>query len=166
MSVNPNIAKTLGIPIPDQNTPMLDPDPVTVPPPVDPASLVRVDNDNLPDMSDIDMRLSEAEIQLEELIGIGRNMLKDLEDTLPNVEPKFRRGIAEQMTVAYGYVLDAVKHKTKLQLEKKTTRMKEAGFSVPKAVGAGGATNNHFFIGSHNEFLDMVTKAKKQIEDK
>ena len=107
-------------------------------------------------MTDIDRRLSEGEKQLEEMITMGRTILKQLhEDELPTTPSKLRRGMFEQMTAMFSQTLDAVKHKTKLQMEKRGQRMEEAAFSKREAGGAGGVTNN-VFVGTHEQMKEAL----------
>lgn len=152
--INPLIQKALGVDMPEE----IQPEPPTVLPVlVEPHELPTVvDNPALPDMADIDRRLSEGEKQLEEMITLGRGIIKQLhEDELPGTPLKMRRGMFEQMTAMFSRTLDAVKHKTKLQMEKRGQRMEEAAFSKRDAAGGGGVTNN-VFVGTHEQMKEAL----------
>jgi hypothetical protein len=153
--VNSMIQKALQVDMPEE----VQPEPTVLPMLVEPHELpAPVENPALPNMNDIDRRMTEGEKQLEEMITMGREIIKTIyEDELPNSPPKMRRGVLEQMTAMFSQTLDAIKHKTKLQIDKKGQRMEEAAFTKKEAGTGGGVTNNMFF-GTHEE----MKKALKQ----
>lgn len=113
---------------------------------VDTHEITVVDNPDLPDMSDIDEKMLEGEKQLEILIDRGLKMTTELYQELASVEPKYRNRHMEVTSMIMATALDAIRHKTELQLKKKEHRLKEKSFSgkqdadTPKDGGTGFRT--------------------------
>lgn len=130
---------------------------------VDAHEIVVVENPDLPDMTDIDGKMVQGEKQLEILIDKGINMTRELYDELPKIEPKYRNRHMEITSLVMGTALDAIKHKTDLQLKKKEQRLKEksfAGKAAAKTPGGGSVTNNNNFFGNREELLKFIRDSK------
>lgn len=129
---------------------------------VDAHEIVVVENPDLPDMTDIDGKMVEGEKQLEVLIDKGIKMTRELYDELPKIEPKYRNRHMEITSMVMGTALDAIKHKTELQLKKKEQRLKEksyAGKPAVKTSDAGSVTNNNYF-GNREELMRFIKNTK------
>lgn len=148
--LNPNIAKALDMELPE-NEPVEDSSPVIE---VLPHEVVVVDNEELPEMSDIEHTMIEGQKQLEELIGKGMGMFSELYEELPEIEPKYRNRHLEITALIMGNTLDAIKHKTDLQIKRKDQRLKEASFRTPGESNSGNVTNN--FFGSREDLMELI----------
>lgn len=152
--LNKRIAEALEMELPDEE-PVENSAPMIT---VEPHEIICVDNPDLPDLSDIEYRLVEGEKQLDDFIGKGMGMFKELYDGSTEVSPDKRNRHLEVATMVMSNTLDAIKHKNELQLKKKQQRMKEKEFnggSKPQNVTAN-------FFGSREEILKMFKEAKKQ----
>lgn len=156
--LNTNIAKALDMEVPPE---INDDD---LPMEIDPTALVKVDSPNLPDMTDIDIRLLEGEHQLDTLISSGMAMFKEMQEGLETVDPKFRNRHMEIVTMAFSQVLAAVKHKNDLQLKKKDTRMNEQSFAGggQKSNENGTVVNN--FFGTREAALELIQDAEDSLK--
>lgn len=126
---------------------------------VEPHEIVKVDNPELPTMTDIDVRLIEGEKQLDEFIGKGMGMFQELYEETNELDPQKRNRHMEVTSMVMGTTLDAIKHKTELQLKKKGVRMKEQEFQGGGKKGDGGITAN--FFGSREELLKFYKETKE-----
>lgn len=153
MRFNKNIANALDMDIPEQDD-VSDSAPSVI---VEPHEIIRVDNTNLPDMSDIEYRLVEGEKQLDEFIGKGMGMFQELYDGSTEISPDKRNRHLEVSAMFMSTTLDAIKHKTDLQLKKKKQRMAEKDFGA----GDNQQTINANFFGSREEIMKMYQEAKK-----
>ena len=150
--LNPNIANALGMDMPDQD-PIEDSAPMVT---VEPHEIITLDNPNLPDMSDIETKTLEGEKQLEMLIEKGMGMFTELYEELPAIDPKYRSRHLEITALIMGNTLDAIKHKTKFQIDRTKQRMDQASFS-DSAKGTTIETAN--FYGSREEVMRMIKDA-------
>lgn len=145
--INPKIAEALDMEVPEEeetNTALVV---------VEPHEVVTVDNPELPDMRDIDIRQLEGEKQLEDVIRSLLGYVEELREDYKTIDPKFRNRHIENTNTALSIVIDALKHKTDFQLKKKDMRMKEKGFKPNKA---GGDTTNNLFVGDRETLLKMI----------
>ena len=157
MTINKTIAETLGMEVPDE--PQEDHSLVEIAPHEMP---VPVENPNLPDMKDTDHRMAEGEAQLEKLISSGMNTFTDLDEKRHDIDPKYLSRHIETSAQMFGLTLDAIKHKTELQIKKKKARLEEAEF---KGVGeSGSGTQNNFFVGSREELMNLLEEGEKSQE--
>ncbi len=148
MSINKTIAESLGMEIPEEEEidhSLVEIAPHEVPDPID--------NPNLPSLADEDRRMLEGEKQLEKLIKLGMNTFTDLDEKRSDIDPKYLSRHIETSSQVFSLTLEAVKHKTDLQLKKKKQKLDEAGFEGN--TGKNGSTNN-FFIGSREELMKMM----------
>ncbi len=148
MSINKTIAESLGMEIPKEEEvdhSLVEIAPHEVPDPVD--------NPNLPNLADEDLRMLEGEKQLEKLIKLGMNTFTDLDDKRTDIDPKYLSRHIETSSQVFSLTLEAVKHKTDLQLKKKKQKLDEAGFEGH--TGKTGATNN-FFVGSREDLRKLI----------
>lgn len=148
MSINKTIAESLGMEIPEEEEvdhSLVEIAPHEVPEPVE--------NPNLPNLADEDRRMLEGEKQLENLIRLGMNTFTDLDDKRSDIDPKYLSRHIETSAQVFSLTLDAVKHKTDLQLKKKKQKLSEAGFEGN--TGKSGNTNN-FFVGSREDLRKMI----------
>lgn len=150
MKLNPKIAEALGMDLPEENEPTKE---LTVR--VEPHEVTLVDNPELPDMADAETRLVEAEKQLELIINAGLGTYNDLDETRATVEPKFLSRHIETSGLILGHTLDAIKHKTDLQLKKMDMRMKQKGFGVQQK-SRGPEQQNNFFVGSREDLINLM----------
>ena len=150
--LNPNIAAALDMELPDE-VPVEDSAPMVV---VEPHEVVAIKNDDLPDMSDIEVKVLQGEKQLEQLITKGMGMFTELYGELPSIDPKYRNRHLETTALIMGHTLDAIKHKTGHQLKRKEQRMKEADFGTSKSNTSIGTAN---FFGSREDILKMMNDA-------
>ena len=154
--INPKFADILDMDMPEE--PVDDQPMITV----DAHEITVVDNPDLPDMTDIDSRLIEGEKQLEVIISKGISMTQELYEELSSIEPKYRNRHMEITSLVMGNTLDAIKHKTELQMKKKEMRMKEKSYGGKENSGksGGGGTTNNFF-GTREDMLKFIREAKK-----
>lgn len=154
--INPNFADVLDMDMPEEtpgeHQPMIT---------VDAHEITIVDNPDLPDMTDIDSRLLEGEKQLEIVISAGINMTKEMYEELAKVEPKYRNRHMEVTSLVMSNTLDAIKHKTELQMKKKEMRMKEKSFGGKENSGKGGGDTTNNFFGTREDMLKFIRDAKK-----
>ena len=153
--LNPNIADALDMEPPEQ--PSIDDDTQLVA--VEPHEIARVDNDELPEMADLETSIIEAEKQREEMITKGMSMIAELYDELPKIEPKYRNRQLEIIALLMGETRTAVEHKSNHNLKRKEHRMKEAAFGKSGKGNTKIGTAN--FYGSREELM----KAVDQIEE-
>jgi hypothetical protein len=153
--INANIAKKLGMIVPDTNDDGITTNLVSV----EPHEINPVGNEDLPDMTDQEHALVEGQKQLELLINKGMIMMNEQYEETTNIEPKFRNRHIEMVTVILAATLDAVKHKTDLQVRVKDQRLKEQAFVKSKGT-AGKMTTNYNFFGSREELRKLMDKAK------
>ncbi len=149
MSINKTIAESLGMEIPEEDEvdhSLVEIAPHEVPEPVE--------NPNLPSLADEDRRMLEGEKQLENLIKLGMNTFTDLDDKRADIDPKYLSRHIETSAQVFSLTLDAVKHKTNLQLKKKKQKLDEAGFEGN--TGKSGDTNNNFFVGSREDLRKLI----------
>ena len=155
--INPHFADILDMDMPEET----DDQPMIT---VDAHEIAVVENPDLPDMTDIDSRLLEGEKQLEIVITAGINMTKEMYEELAGIEPKYRNRHMEVTSLVMSNTLDAIKHKTELQMKKKEMRMKEKSYGgKEKASGGGGNVTNNFY-GSREELMKIIREAKKTDE--
>ena len=160
MKLNPKIAEALEMDLPpekEESQRSL----ITV----DPHEITLVENEDLPDMTDAETRLLEAEKQLEVVINAGLGTYRDLDETRPSVEPKFLSRHIETSGLILGHALDAIKHKTDLQIRKMDMRMKQKGFGGKKDKGAAPTSQTNFFVGSREDLLDMISSKLEESPD-
>ena len=151
--LNPNIAKALDMDLPD-DAPVEGSAPIMV---VEPHEVVAVQNDDLPDMTDLEVKMVGGEKQLEQIITRGMGMFSELYNELPSIDPKYRNRHLETTALIMGHTLDAVKHKTGHQLKRKEQRMKEAEFGAKESSTKIGTAN---FYGSREDLLKMMSEAQ------
>lgn len=154
MTINKTIAETLGMEVPEEvqeDHSLVEVAPHEMP--------VPVENPNLPDMTDTDHRMAEGEAQLEKLIKAGMNTFTDLDEKRHEIEPKYLSRHIETSSQMFGMTLDAIKHKTELQIKKKKARLEEAEFTGP---GDGGPnTQNNIFVGSREDLMNLLEEGAK-----
>ena len=146
--LNPNIAKALDMELPEEQ-PVEESAPLVC---VEPHELITLDNPDLPDLSDIETKTLEGEKQLEMLIERGMGMFTELYEELPEIEPRYRARHLEITALIMGNTLDAIKHKTKYQIDRRKQRLDEAGFG--KSGNTKIETAN--FYGSREEIMDLI----------
>jgi len=154
--INKHIAEALEMNVPEEireDAKML----VTV----DPHELVALDNEDLPEMIDIEHRMLEGEKQLEMLISKGMNIVEEMQDSLVDIEPKYRNRQLEILSLIFGNLSDVVKFKIDIQLKKKKSRMDEAKFAG-KDGKAPGQVHNHYY--DRNDVLNMMKEVEKNGE--
>lgn len=159
MKLNPKIAEALDMDLPEEES--TDNRSMVV---VEPHELSMVDNEELPDMSDAETRLLEGEKQLEKVIKAGLETYNDLDDTRATVEPKFLSRHIETSGIILGHTLDAIKHKTDLQLKKMDMRMKQKGFGVQKQTKVADQQTN-FFVGSREDLMQIMQGEVENAQD-
>lgn len=150
MKLNPKIAEALDMDLPEEE--VTDDRAMVV---VEPHEISLVENEELPDMSDAETRLLEGEKQLEKVIVAGLETYNDLDDTRASVEPKFLSRHIETSGLILGHTLDAIKHKTELQIKKMDMRMKQKGFGVQKQSKVADNQTN-FFVGSREDLIHIM----------
>lgn len=150
--LNPNIAKALDMDLPEEDA-IEESAPVVV---VEPHEIVVVANDDLPDMTDLEVKTIQGEKQLEQIITKGMGMFTELYDELPGIDPKYRNRHLETTALVMGHTLDAIKHKTGHQLKRKKQRMEEAEFGKADSKTNIGTAN---FYGSREDLLKMMDEA-------
>lgn len=151
--LNPNIAKALDMDLPDED-PIEESAPVVV---VEPHEIVLVANEDLPDMTDLEVKVVQGEKQLEQIITKGMGMFTELYDELPGIDPKYRNRHLETTALVMGHTLDAIKHKTGYQLKRKTQRLEEADFGKNDKDTNIGTAN---FYGSREDLIKMMNGAQ------
>lgn len=157
MSIATNIAKALDMELPsDVKNYSSEVRDLTR---VAPHEIISLDNPDLPDMTDIDIRLAEGEKQLEEIIVHGLAMMNEMFEKAEDVEPSKKARYLEVAQMMMAQTLSATIHKTKLQLEKKKMRMVEAGWA-PAGKDPGGNTTNNVFVGSREDMIKMLRQQK------
>lgn len=150
MKINPKIAEALDMDVPEEkNEEVRD---VVV---VEPHELTMVENEELPDMTDAETRLLEGEKQLEVVIKAGLDTYQDLDETRASIEPKFLSRHIETTSMILGHTLDAIKHKTDLQIKKMDMRMKQKDFGVSKKTEPNN--QNNFFVGSREDLRKLLS---------
>lgn len=160
IKLNKKIAEALDMELPPEEEIKI------VPVRVEPHELpVPIGNPNLPSMIDIDVRLLEGEKQLEELIQRATIMLMDQYEQVIEIDPQYRNRHMEIASMFMSTIVDAVKHKTDLQLKKKEQRMKEAKFST-EGSDTGPKTFNATFVGTREELRQMLKDDPKDKDSK
>lgn len=147
--LNPNIAKALDMDLPEEDA-IEESAPVVV---VEPHEIVTVANDDLPDMTDLEVKVIQGEKQLEQIITKGMGMFTELYEELPGIDPKYRNRHLETTALVMGHTLDAIKHKTGHQMKRKKQRMEEAEFGVEDTSTKIGTAN---FYGSREDLMKMI----------
>lgn len=161
IKLNKKIAEALEMELPPEEEIKI------VPVRVEPHEIaVPVSNPDLPSMIDIDVRLLEGEKQLEELIQRATTMLMDQYEKVTEIDPQYRNRHMEIASMFMSTIVDAVKHKTDLQLKKKEQRMKEAKFSTEGGDVGGPRTINATFIGTREELRQMLKDDPKGKDSK
>lgn len=156
--INKHIAEALDMQIPED-----DQDEIRALITVEPHELVPVDNDDLPSMTDIDKSILEGEKQLESLIQTGMDWVKEMRDTMVDVDPKYRNRHIEIASAIYTATLDAVRHKTEHNLKKKKSRMDEAKFSGKDGKKGGGDTHHHHY--GREDIMKMMEKEEAKARE-
>jgi len=133
---------------------------------VEPHELVKVDNDLLPPMDDIDMSMATAEKQLDVVIQDGMDSLKEQSKETISIEPKYRNRHLEVVSLTRRDVFDAIKQKMEFQLKKRKQRMVEQDYGQGvKTVGTSEKADV-FFSGSREDIMAMyMNKMKDNAED-
>jgi hypothetical protein len=150
--LNPNIATALDMELPPEE-PVEASAPLVI---VEPHEIVTVANDDLPDMSDLEVKTIQGEKQLEQVISAGMGMFKELYEELGGIDPKYRNRHLETTALIMGHTLDAIKHKTGHQMKRKKQRMEEASFGVPDTGTKIGTAN---FYGSREDLMKLMSDA-------
>ena len=148
--INPKIANILGMEIPVDEEPMGE---VII---VEPHTIVKVDNPDLPQTHDIDRKMLQAETELQTVIDDSMKYQKELFREVDTVEPKYRSRYVEVANGTMHIALDAIKIKLKTQEEKKKQRLKDASFKRPIDANAPGDTTNNFFFGSREDLISAI----------
>ena len=151
--LNPNIAAALDMDLPDEIA-VEESAPLVV---IEPHEIVAVANEDLPDMTDLEVKLVQGEKQLEQIITKGMGMFTELYDELPGIDPKYRNRHLETTALVMGHTLDAIKHKTGHQLKRKKQRMEEAEFGKDESKTNIGTAN---FYGSREDLIKMMNDAQ------
>lgn len=152
--INTQMQKAIGVDVAEEPQPETR---IQVPIPIEPHELPpEVVNPDLPDFTDIDRRQLEGEKQLEELIQTGQKIIDELYDEIPNIDPKYKRGIYEQMQLFYTATLQAVIHKNNLQMNKRKSRLAEAGFSKKLKPGQGSGNTTNMFFGTREQMIEAL----------
>lgn len=160
MKLNKNIAEALDMQLPEEEDDESSSSNMVVVEPHE-LALTKVDNPDLPDMSDIERRLIEGEKELDEVIQTGMNMVRDLFSEMSAIDPKYRNRHMEVVSMIYGNTINALKQKTDLQVAKKKQRMDEANFRLDKESGPKNVTAN--FYGSQADLLRAI-KGVQEVE--
>lgn len=155
------IAESLDMEIPDSDDEEVSGELVVV----EPHELPNVGNPELPDMGDIDHSMAEGEKQLEVLIRHGLGQVERLRDGHLDVDPKYRNRYLETVNQTIGVTLDAIKHKTDLQLKKKDLRMKEDSHRKPDSAGGSGGRQDNFFSGSREDLLKALDGEYVEVQE-
>ena len=132
---------------------------------VSPHEVVQVQNVELPDTYQEEKRLVEAEKQIDEVIGLGMDMLTTGKDDIPGLEPKFRSRHIEVMATIYGNVVGAIKLKEEVSFKKIKLKMEQQNFSSkktgrtdvdPQPGAPKSITNNVFFSGDRETLKKLA----------
>ena len=161
MKLNPKIAEALDMEVPEVKTEGNEKRLVKV----EPHEINIVDNPELPDMTDAELRLAEAEKQLEMVINYSLETYRDLDETRPTVEPKFLSRHIETSSLILGHGLDAIRHKTELQLKKMDQRMKQKKFGTEKKKPDGPQNQTNFFVGSREDLRKIMAGESEKEDD-
>lgn len=153
--INRKIADFLDMEVPEKEEEAL---PSVI---VRPEQIVKVDNEALPDMLDIDKRTIEGEAQLEKIIKNGLTKMDELEAKFHELEPKYLNRFLEETNVNSQITLQAIQTKLDFQLKKKKQRMEEANFQKKGQKGEGGNTINNFF-GSREDIIRAIEENEPQ----
>lgn len=161
--LNKNIAEALDMRLPEES----DTDQAQNLVSVEPHDLAKVDNPDLPDMTDTDMSIAEGEKQLEELITKGMTMINSLYEELPEIEPKFRNRHMEITSILYQGTLSAISTKLDTQMKKKKQRLEEANFKKngTSKEGPGGPKTVNNFFGSREDLMRMVDESQADSDE-
>lgn len=154
--INTNIAKKLGMLVPDTSDDDSTPANLVT---VDPHEIRPVKNEDLPDMTDEELALKEGQKQLELIINKSMKIVNEQYSETQNIEPKFRNRHIEMIATVLATCLDGVKHKTELQIKSKQQKLKEQSYSKESA-SKGKLTTNYNFYGSREELRKLMAKAK------
>lgn len=154
--LNANIADALDMNPPDDSPVAENTALVTV----EPHEIAHVDNEELPEMSDLETSILEAEKQREELIVKGMDMVAELYNELPQIDPKYRNRQLEIIALLMGETRTAVEHKSNHNLKRKEHRMKEAAFGKNSKGDTKIGTAN--FYGSREELLKAVDQLESE----
>jgi len=153
--LNPKIADALDMDMPEETSVEDSALPVVV----EPHEIVRVDNEDVPDMSDLEVRLLENQKRMDDLVAKGMGMVSELYKELPTIEPKYRNRHLEIMTMLMGETRTAIEHMNNLQVKRKEVRLKEAAFGKGKTGETKIGTAN--FYGTREEVLRMIQGAEE-----
>ena len=146
--INKQIAGILGMDIPEE---VVMDEIISI----EPHEIVRVENNDLPPMQDIERKILQGEKELQEVIDASLGYQRQLFDEVSTIEPKYRSRYVEVANGTMHIALDAIKVKLKTQDEKKKQRLKEAEFKRPQNASDGETTNN-FFFGSREELISAM----------
>lgn len=158
--MNSKMISSLGVDLPEE---AVEVSTVPIPEPIDPTSLVVINNPNLPPMEDIETNLVEGERQLESLIQTGLSMIKSMSEENGTLAPNLRNAHTERIVMVFQTTADVIKFKSELQLKKKKSRMDEAKFvglsrSKDEKDGDPQVVNNNLFI--QKDILHALVKAR------
>ena len=154
--LNPNIADALDMEPPEQPPEATDTQLVKV----EPHEIIRVANEELPEMADLETSILEAEKQREELITKGMSMVAELYDELPQIDPKYRNRQLDIIALLMGETRTAVEHKSNHNLKRKEHRMKEEAFGKNNKGNTKIGTAN--FYGSREELMKAVDQLENE----
>jgi len=153
--INTKIADALNMDIPDEES-VSD---IVI---VEPHEIVAVENELLPEMSDIDLSMAIAEKQLEEVIQDGMDSLKEQSKETINIEPKYRNRHLEVVSLTRRDVFDAIKQKMEFQLKKRKQRMTEQDYGDGASPNRGNSEKaDTFFSGTREEIMAMYMNTMK-----
>lgn len=116
----------------------------------------RVNNPDLPDMSDMEKAQIEAEVQLERVIALSMHQASEMAKKTVDMEPRFLARTVEVTNDSLKVALDAIKTKLDNAREVEKARMEKVNFKREGAPGGAPdqqTTNNFFFHGSREELL-------------
>jgi len=158
--INSKIANALDMDIPEVEESSGD---IVI---VEPHELVKVDNDQLPAMDDIDMSMATAEKQLDLVIQDGMDSLNEQSKETINIEPKYRNRHLEVVSLTRRDVFDAIKQKMEFQLKKRKQRMTEQEYGTGHKTTGNSEKAEVFFSGSREDIMAMyMNKQKENAED-
>lgn len=115
-----------------------------------------VDNNELPDLQDVDFKQLEAEKQLEQIINNAMNDTAVLRQKYDSMEPRFLARTIEVGNDTMKIALDAIKLKLNTQNETRKSRLDLVNYkrdNKPKEIN--NTTNNIIFSGSREDLLKM-----------
>ncbi len=119
-------------------------------------------------MEDIDSNMVESERQMEKLIAMGFDMIKDMSEQNGQMAPNFRNAHLERIVMVFQQTASMVQFKSELQLKKKKSRLEEAKF-VGLSKGKDEkdddrpTVNTNIFI--QKDIVQMLAKAKLDLAE-